>query len=240
MTWLKPCGTHYRITEPVRWSGWGVRRAAATAHTGSCDVLAGDAAGGEVVFRWLGLSPVDGGVDATDILDWRHPLVGALIVELGSREPRDEIGLLRDAHRLIGQRVRPGCTSLQDAQSVSRTLRRGRGSCSQRLAVLEAVARAWGVSTRVRGLVVDGRFWYPRFPRMRFLVPDQVVLAWPEFLLDSEWVQVAELFGSLSSLSEDPGGGFTNAGAETLFDALARTAVDFDGRDQPAGHLLDL
>lgn len=55
------------------------------------------------------------------------------------------------------------------------------------------------------------------------------MLAWPEFLLDSEWVQAAELFGSLSELSEDPGGGFTNADAETLFDALARTAVDFDG-----------
>ncbi|WP_457464607.1 hypothetical protein [Streptomyces sp. TE5632] len=63
-------------------------------------------------------------------------------------------------------------------------LRRGRGSCSQRLAVLESVARASGVATRVRGLLVDGSFWYPRFPRLHRIVPEQVLLAWPEFRLE--------------------------------------------------------
>ncbi|SEK66054.1 hypothetical protein [Nonomuraea pusilla] len=68
---------------------------------------------------------------------------------------------------------------MNERQPASRTLALGRGSCSQRLAVLEAVARACGVATRVRGLLVDGRFWHPRFPLLRPLVPGRVVLAWP-------------------------------------------------------------
>jgi hypothetical protein len=40
---------------------------------------------------------------------------------------------------------------------------------------------------------------------------------------------VSELFGGLDELSEGRGGGFTNAGAETLFEALSRTAIDWDG-----------
>jgi hypothetical protein len=64
---------------------------------------------------------------------------------------------------------------------------------------------------------------------VRFAVPNRVVLAWPEFLVNSGWLQAAELFGSLPSLSACADGGFTNADGETLFDALARTAVDWDG-----------
>jgi transglutaminase-like putative cysteine protease len=163
-------------------------------------------------------------VAATRILDWRHPLVADLAGEL----PADAgaIELLRAAHRLIAQRIRP-VYSLDETQPVSRTIRRGRGSCSQRLAVLEALARASGIGTRVRGFLVDGRFWYDRFPRARFLVPDRVVLAWPEFRIGNDWVPVSELFGTLRELGAADG--FTNTGGETLFDAVARTAVDWCG-----------
>ncbi|MEO3789570.1 hypothetical protein ABGB14_05125 [Nonomuraea sp. B10E15] len=75
--------------------------------------------------------------------------------------------------------------------------------------------------------MLDGRFWHPRFPRLRALIPRRVVLAWPEFLLDGRWVTASELYGDLGMLRA--GGRFTNAGGETLFDAIARTAVDWDG-----------
>ncbi|QIP88728.1 transglutaminase domain-containing protein [Streptomyces sp. Tu 2975] len=149
----------------------------------------------------------------------------------------DQVQALRRAHRWIATAVRP-VYSVQDERPVSEVLRRGRGSCSQRLAVLESVARASGIATRVRGLVVDGAFWYPRFPRLHRIVPDQVLLAWPEFRIDglspdghpaASWLTVSELFGELGELSGDPGGGFTNAEAETLFEALSRTAIDWDG-----------
>jgi transglutaminase-like putative cysteine protease len=146
------------------------------------------------------------------------------------------IATLRRTHRWIAASVRP-VYSVQDERPVSEVLRRRRGSCSQRLAVLESVARAAGVATRVRGLLVDGRFWYPRFPRLRWAVPEQVVLAWPEFHIgvltpaghaDGPWLAASELFGGLDELSES-GAGFTNADAETLFEALSRTAIDWDG-----------
>ncbi|WP_207620734.1 hypothetical protein [Streptosporangium minutum] len=54
-----------------------------------------------------------------------------------------------------------------------------------------------------------------------------MVLAWPEFLLDGRWTAVSELYGDLGTLRA--GGRFTNTDGETLFDAVARTAVDWDG-----------
>jgi transglutaminase-like putative cysteine protease len=163
----------------------------------------------------------------TPILDWAHPLVRALAARVALPD-RDDVARLRMAHRLIATTVRP-VYSVNDKQPVSRTLRRKRGSCSQRLAILEGVARSQGIPTRVRGLVVDGSFWYPRFSRARFLVPPRVLLAWPEFRLHDEWTSVGELFGTLTELGAAGTPGFTNTGPETLFDAVARTAVDWDG-----------
>ncbi|MFC5851799.1 transglutaminase domain-containing protein [Streptomyces chlorus] len=185
-----------------------------------------------------------GSTAPTWILDWRHPQVVSLLRQIDTTAdsgadlgPVRRIAALRRAHRWIATAVQP-VYSVQDERPVSEVLRRGRGSCSQRLAVLESVARASGVATRVRGLLVDGSFWYPRFPRLHRIVPDQVLLAWPEFRLEglpsavhptAPWLGVSELFGSLDELSDGHGGGFTNAGPETLFDALSRTAIDWDG-----------
>lgn len=177
-----------------------------------------------------------GGVDPTPILDWAHPLVRALADRATAGDP---VTRLRTAHRLVATTVRP-VYAVDDKQPVSRTLRRGRGSCSQRMAILEAIARSQGIPTRVRGLVVDGTFWYPRFPRLRFLVPSRVLLAWPEFRLPDGWLSVGELFGTLADLGAASTSGFTNSGEETLFDAVARTAVDWDGTACGFGNTCDL
>ncbi|WP_410170214.1 transglutaminase domain-containing protein [Actinacidiphila bryophytorum] len=187
-----------------------------------------------------GSRAVCGGVASTRILDWRHPRVlsAAQGIDAAARNeegPAAEVAALRRAHRWISAAVRP-VYSVEEMRPVSEVLRRGRGSCSQRMAVLEAIARSWDVPTRVRGLVVDGAFWYPRFPRLRRLVPSQVVLAWPEFRIggrsgraSAAWLPVSELFAGVGEPGGRVGGGFTNAGTETLFDALARTDVDWDG-----------
>jgi hypothetical protein len=164
-----------------------------------------------------------GGITPTRILDWESASVRDLVAELTAD---DAIRLLQQAHGLIATRVRP-VYAVDDSLPASKTLVRGRGSCSQRLAVLEAVARSVGIATRVRGLLVDGAFWYPRFPRLRFAVPDAVVLAWPEFSVDGTWVTTSEIFGPLGTLSGESG--FSNADGETLFEAVSRTAVDWDG-----------
>lgn len=126
---------------------------------------------------------------------------------------------LRAAYLTIRDRVRP-VYSLDEMQAASRTLAKGRGSCSQRLAVLEAAARARGIATRVRCLIVDGAFWYPRFPALTRFVPEVILLAWPQFLADGEWLDAADLFPAAPYAAP-----FVNAGAETLFDAIGRGAA---------------
>jgi len=114
-------------------------------------------------------------------------------------------------------------------------LARGTGSCSQRMAVLEAVCRAGGVPTRVRGLWMDGRFWYPRFRLARPFIPHRILLAWPQFLLDGAWTDFDELYASMAQLAADePAGVYTNAG-ETLFEAVSHTPVDLLGKTRDCG-----
>ncbi|MER5426453.1 hypothetical protein [Streptosporangium roseum] len=79
--------------------------------------------------------------------------------------------------------------------------------------------------------ILDWR--HPRFPRLRALIPRQVVLAWPEFLLDGQWVAVSKLYGDLGTLRA--GDRFTDTVGETLFDAIVRTAVDWDGSTNLSG-----
>lgn len=167
----------------------------------------------------------EGSKAPTSLLDWEaHPIL-SLSAEVTASSPLD---MVQQAHRLISQRVRP-VYALDDSQSASKTLLLGRGSCSQRLAVLEAVVRSVGIATRVRGLLIDGKFWYPRFPRLRFAVPTEVVLAWPEFLVDSTWISASEIFPRSSALPQEA---FSNSNGETLFDAIARTSVAWD--EQPS------
>ncbi|NUT42346.1 MAG: hypothetical protein HOV86_20400 [Thermoactinospora sp.] len=157
--------------------------------------------------------PRAGDVKSTPILDWTHPRILALSAEVSGA---DERAFLVAAHRLIADRVRP-VYAMNEAQPASTTLALGRGSCSQRLALLEAVARSRGIDTRTRGLLVDPRFWRARFPRLHVFFPRHVVLAWPEFLVGGVWVSVSELHGP--SRTAEP---FTNTGEETLFEAVAR------------------
>ena len=141
---------------------------------------------------------------------------------------------MQRAHGAVLEVVRPEY-SLDEWRPASQTLRRGRGSCSQRFAVLEAVSRTRGIATRVRGLAVDGTFWYPRFPRLKSLVPGRVILAWPEFALPEGWVSVSEVFGSLDELRDRSNDlRFANDG-ESLFEAIGLTAIDWDGETSSEG-----
>lgn len=150
-----------------------------------------------------------GSTRATRILDHDHPDLGRFDLVAG-----DEVDLVRQAHAAVTQSVRP-VYALDETQPSSVTLRRGRGSCSQRMALVESLVRRHGVATRVRGLVVDGRFWQRRFRLLRPAVPGRLLLAWPEFAVDDTWVEIGSLFDA-----DDARPQFVNAGTETLFDAI--------------------
>jgi hypothetical protein len=131
----------------------------------------------------------------------------------------------------------PGYTVLE-RQPVSVTLTRRQGSCSQRLASLEALARWRGVRTRVRPLWVAGAFWNRRFALTRHFIPHRILLAWPQFRIDDGWMSVEEIYGPAEERGRDASA-FTNDG-ETLFEAIRSTVVDFDGRLSACGNGCDL
>ena len=166
-----------------------------------------------------------GSVDPTPILDYTtdvlQDLVGRARAESGGA---DSLAMVQAAHALIRDEVR-AVYGMEEATPASETLMQGSGSCSQRLAILESVARAVGIQTRVRALLVDRSFWAPRFPRFTFVLPPHIVIAWPEFLLE-DWRSASELFGPVGCQT---GPAFTNSGSETLFEAVGRCAVDWDG-----------
>ena len=170
-----------------------------------------------------------GDVAATPILDWGNDDVARLYDDIAGGAIQSAQEFLVSAHRSVGARIR-AVYGLDDRQPVSVTLSRGRGSCSQRLAVVEALARRHGTATRVRGLVLRGEFWYPRFRHLHAVIPKSVLLAWPEFLVDERWRDISEIVsppalpGVSTVSSVEP---FTNAGAETLFDAIGRAPISW-------------
>lgn len=157
----------------------------------------------------------------TRILDARSPGIRGLAASLTAS---GDLELLREAHALIRRRIRP-VYSMRESRPASRTLALGRGSCSQRLAVLEAVARARGIATRTRGLLVSGEFWHPRFGVLSPLLPQHILLAWPQFLVDGSWTDASDLFERAPDAAS-----FANEGADTLFDAIGRGAAHWSGR----------
>lgn len=171
-------------------------------------------------------------LQATPIFDYNAASVMSLVAELQSLSP-SSLSFLRSAHFDLSGRIKPVYT-LDEFQPVSVTLAKGRGSCSQRMACLEALSRANNIATRVHGLWIDGRFWYPRFYLSRLFIPRRILLAWPQFFVSGHWIDFDELHGSTEELAMRSSDGFSNAG-ETLFEAVAHTAVDFYGKSSECG-----
>lgn len=172
-------------------------------------------------------APRPSNLEATAILDFHHRAVSGLtqcIIQTGQTDRN----LLRQAYRQILQKVRP-VYSVDEWQAASATLQKGLGSCSQRMALLEAVSRAAHIPTRVRALYVKGNFWYPRFRNTRWLIPTRILLLWPQFYLDGAWTDFDELCAPVEQLAARAPGGFTNEG-ESLFEAVETKPVDFFGK----------
>jgi Transglutaminase-like superfamily len=163
----------------------------------------------------------------TEILDFDQSEVQELVKFLLQSDQLDRT-FLQKAHAYLSQILLP-VYSVNEWQPVSKTLRNRQGSCSQRMACLEAIARAAGIATRVRALQVRGAFWYPRFRHLRNLIPKRILLVWPQFLLDEAWLDFDELYSPMTQLVATATSGFTNVG-ESIFEAVQHTPVDFFGK----------
>jgi hypothetical protein len=175
---------------------------------------------------------------STTILDYQHPLIAQVVASIRASSDRE---FLRQAHRYIMDAVHP-IYNIDELQPASLTLEKGIGSCTQRTACVEAMARAFAIPTRTRILWIAGKFWYPRFPRWTYpFIPERIMLLWPEFYVDELWLDFSEIIAPLEVLASYANSGFTNE-AETIFDAVAVRPVDFTNRlgECGCGHTYDL
>ncbi|HYN14350.1 MAG TPA: transglutaminase domain-containing protein [Terriglobales bacterium] len=172
------------------------------------------------------VAPASANLRATAILDIDHKEVRKLAETLEPNPP--DRTFLQKAHLHLVQTLRP-VYSVNEWQPASRTLQKGRGSCSQRMACLEAIARAGGIATRVRAFFVKGSFWYPRFRFSRWFIPKSILLVWPQFFLEGLWKDFDELYAPMAQLAASAAPEFTNDG-ESLFEAVQNTPVDFLGK----------
>jgi transglutaminase-like putative cysteine protease len=164
---------------------------------------------------------------ATAILDYGHPRVQEVLLRLRVSQPAPR-EFLRMAHGHLSDVMRP-IYSVAETQAASETLRLNGGSCSQRMACLEALARAYGVATRVRALWLDKTFWAARLPLLRPIMPKRTLMPWPQFYVDGVWIDFDEIYDSMADLAVRAKHPFTNAG-ESLFDAVRDQPVDLLGK----------
>jgi len=166
-------------------------------------------------------------LQVTAILDFEHEEVQRAVRAM-SQPGQTGRSFLRKAHLALSETILP-VYSVDEWQPASKTLQEKRASCSQRMACLEAIARAASIPTRVRVLFVRGSFWYPRFRFSRWFIPKRILLLWPQFLLEQAWVDFDELHGAPAQLAAAAHRGFRNDG-ESLFEAVRNMPVDFLGK----------
>jgi hypothetical protein len=168
-------------------------------------------------------------LSATPILDYESAQVQSLIGQLKSSasSPR---AFVQAAHRHISQTMH-AVYSVDEDRAVSETLRLNEGSCGQRMAAVEALARGNGIATRDRALWLDRKFWFSRLPLLRFFLPARTLMPWPQFYLEDKWTDFDELFGPITELAANTPvkHAFTNRG-ESLYDAVHHMPVDFFGK----------
>ena len=99
----------------------------------------------------------DGTLRPTAILDHDSPVVQQVVnvLGVGGPAPRD---FIQKAHLHLSDVMR-AIYSIAERQPASVTMALNKGSCSQRMACLEALARGYGIPTRVRGLWLRKQFW---------------------------------------------------------------------------------
>jgi hypothetical protein len=170
-------------------------------------------------------------LQATPILDYRAAEVQQ-VLELFGPSTADAREFLRRAHNHVSKTMR-AIYSIDETIPVSRLFTLNQGSCSQRMACVEALARARGIATRVCALWLDRTFWYSRLPLLRFFLPKKgILMPWPQFFVDNAWLDFAEIYDSIAHLAARAAHPFTNRGI-SMFDAVQESPVDFFGKSIP-------
>jgi hypothetical protein len=168
----------------------------------------------------------DATLTPTLILDYESVALQQILVRLTEDHPTPT-QFVQKAHQHLSDVMRP-IYSVAETQPASKTVQLNGGSCSQRMACLEALARAYGIRTRVRGLWLTKAFWKERLPLLQPIMP-KTLMPWPQFWLEGRWVDFDEIYDTIDDLARHVTHPFTNAGA-SLFDAIRTQPVDLRGK----------
>lgn len=173
--------------------------------------------------------PNEANLSPTPILDYNSTEIQTLKNKLSESNPSPR-DLVCAAHKYFSDEMN-AVYSIDEQRPVSETIRLNGGSCGQRMACVEALARAYGVPTRVRALWLSGEFWRWRLPLLRFVMPKRTLMPWSQFYFDGKWTDFDELYAPIYELAAHSAAKhpFTNKG-ESLYSAVSRTAVDFLGK----------
>jgi hypothetical protein len=164
----------------------------------------------------------------TSVLDIDAPRIRREAESLRSSNPGDR-AFVRAAHRRLADERMCTIYSLDEAQPASVTMRENKGTCGQRMVVLEALARAAGIATRERALWLSRTFWYYRLALIRWLLPEATLYYWPQFYLDGRWVDFDEIHEPIGVLAARARRPFVNDGI-SVFSAVETMPVDFLGK----------
>ena len=170
---------------------------------------------------------------ATPILDFTSSEIQALAMRLRSVHPGDR-DYLQAAHERLSDANMGTVYSIDDDQPASVTIAQNKGACVQRMAALEALARAVGIPTRVHALWTVKSFWFERLPLLKRGLPDMILYSWPQFYIEGQWVDFDELYEPISALAARAKGPFSNSG-ESVFSAVKDQPVDFFGKSKACG-----
>jgi hypothetical protein len=173
--------------------------------------------------------PAPANLSATAILDYQHPAVATMLSRIGVSH-FSQAEFVMSAHGTLGETM-GAVYSIDDTRPASRTIELNEGSCAQRMACLETLARGYRIATRVRALWLFRAFWFSRLPLLKSVLPARMLMPWPQFYIDGRWVDFDEVYGPIAEIAEHAAYAhpFTNAG-ESLFDAVRHTPVDFFGK----------
>ena len=126
-------------------------------------------------------------LQATALLDYRHPSVADVVERRGWRQlpERARIGAIHD---FVRDEIAFGY-NVDDRLSASRVLADGYGQCNTKTILLMALLRASGIACRFHGATIHKRLQKGVVNGLLYwLAPPSIIHTWAEVLFEGRWL----------------------------------------------------
>jgi len=171
-------------------------------------------------------------LNATDILDYRHPLIQALIAERNwqSLSPYERVGAV---YNFVRNEITFGYNR-SDNLPASAVLKDGYGQCNTKSTLVMALFRALGIPCRFHGFTIYNDLQKGAIPVSLFwLAPRKILHSWVEVLWQGEWLDLEgfilddRYLSAVQGKFADRNGAFSGYGIATP--CLQKPGVEWSG-----------